>query len=434
MRALMIALVVLLAAVAVAAWLQPHAGYLVLSVAGWRIETSLIFAVLAVAVVLVVLQVLWVLLDRTVGLPKVLSHWSTRRRKEKARGEMAKGLLALAEGRYRSGEDLLLKHVERSDYPLINYLGAALCAQRRHAEETRDSYLALAEQTAGGSGSAVQLLQAQLYMESGQWEQALASLTSAYERNPNHPRTLEMMRDCCVALEDWERLGRLLKPLRKKGIIGSEEAEDYARYVARDKIRRAARIGLGDLESTWSRLPRAQRNDDELVLTHAEALLDLDEIDRAAAVLKGRIDETWDERLVLRFGALEQIDPEWQMQQLKRWLRQQPDNAALLYVAGRVALRLRDWDRARDYLEQALARRARPEVYMALGALLEFQDRPDDARELYRKALGMVSEGMSSDLPELPVPRTLEGEVRPEDEIAIQQTGEEDPVALRSTT
>lgn len=434
MRALLIALVVLLAAVAAAAWLQPHTGYLVLSIAGWRIETSLIFAVLFVAVVLVVLQVLWVVLDRTVGLPKALSHWSTRRRKEKARGELAKGLLALAEGRYRNGEDLLLKHVERSDYPLINYLGAAVCAQRRHATDTRDSYLALAEQTGKRSGPAIHLLQAQLYMETGQWEQALASLTSAYERNPNHHRTLELMRDCCVALEDWERLGRLIKPLRKKGIIGAEEADEYAGHIARDKIARAGRIGLGDLESAWSKLPRGQRNDDEVVLAYVDALLELDEIDRAANVLKRQIDETWDERLVMRFGVLEQVGADWQMQQLKRWLRQQPDNPALLYVAGRIALRQHDWDRAREYLEQALARRARPEVYMALGALLEFQERPDDARELYRKALGMVSESMATDLPELPVPSTLEAEARPEDEITARQTGQEDTVAVRSST
>jgi len=75
--------------------------------------------------------------------------------------------------------------------------------------------------------------------------------------------------------------------------------------------------------------------------------------------------------------------------QSEKWLGMRSDDAALLFAAGRLAVRAGEWDKAQRYLERAAERSDDPAVERELAELYERLGDPDRARRSYRRALGL---------------------------------------------
>lgn len=387
MRKLIAALVVLGLSVFGVLWLREQGGFVVVSVGVWTLQTSVVVFVVGMLLLVLTLYFLIALLRRLLGIPRWFRRWGEQRQQTKARAHLIDGLIRLAEGRFAEAEKLLLKDVERSEAPLLHYLAAAVIAQRQGAAERRDHYIALADKTSPKARLAVGLIQAQLQVEGKQWEQALATLNYLYETSPHHPRLLVMFLKVCQALKEWERLDALLPEMRRQGVLDEVQAAELERTIATHRLEQAGRESVAALERVWSGLSRSQRDDAELVLLHATGLVRQGEADEAERVLRARIPKDWNPRLLQLYGSLQTSGAEKVFAQLEKWLKERPEDPALLYAAGRQALRAKLWGRGRSYLEAAVGRAGKPEMYKSLGELLEQLEEPDAARECYRKAL-----------------------------------------------
>ncbi len=405
MRRLFTALIVLVTAVAAALYFVQEGGYILFAVGPWRVEMNLVVFLTLLVLIGLLLYLVLTTAGRILSLPRRWRQWGIQRRQRRARHNLTRGLLELAEGDYEAAEKRLTRSAGRSEAPLVNYLAAAIAAQRRGAREMRDRYLAVAEKGGRQAHVAVRLLQAQLQTDGGQWEEAQATLTDLLERDPDHRRILELMVACCTALGDWERLEGLLPRLRRHQVLPEEQLEELGRWVARERLTRAAARGPEALERTWKELPRPLRADEEALCTYIDGLLLNGRHDAAEALLRRHLQKSWNEPMLRRYAALPETGSN-HLNQVEAWLKERPENPTLLYLAGILALRGRLWGRARSYLEAAVARAAQPEYLRALGALQEHLGEEEGAKASYRRALDLAAPGEHlPELPEFPEPR-----------------------------
>src|SRR5689334_6285685 len=131
MRTLIFFLVILLISVIIGIAIHHDPGYLLLVYHGWSVEMPLWFAVFSL---LLLFFVLYVFLRIVLGIQdswRLWKNWLQVRRKNKAYSKTHRGLLELIEGHWSAAEQLLSKGVEKTDFPLINYLGSAKAAHEQ---------------------------------------------------------------------------------------------------------------------------------------------------------------------------------------------------------------------------------------------------------------------------------------------------------------
>ncbi len=388
MRLLFFSLLTLLAAVALGLLAYEDPGYVMISRNDVSYELSLTLFLIMLAAAFATLYLLIRLASRTWKLPRDLRRWRRRRRIKKAHRVSVRGLIELAQGHWPQAEKDLIKYAEYSEAPLLNYLSAARAAQKQHAHERRDYYLAQAHKSTPDADFAVQLTQAELQLVHGQLEQALATLVHLQSISPKHTHVLLLLMRLYEKLQSWGDLRNLLPALKKQKVITEEQHRDLSIRVYSELLEITARAGHADkLEQFWQELPRNLRQDTRLIKRYAHHLIELQQFDTAVEVLRPAINQHWDPDLIYLYGKAKSSKPERQLAQAEGWLKGHEQNAILLLTLGRLCLYNQLWGKARSYLEASIGSDPFPETYRELGLLLEQLDERDKAAECYRKGI-----------------------------------------------
>jgi HemY protein len=410
MRALVYAMLVLVAAVAVALLTLPDPGYVLIGYGDWSVETTLL-------VLVAVLAGLYLALRFLAGLrrlPRRLLQWRRLRRERRARNALNRGLIELAEGQWVAAEKRLVRHAATSDNTLITYLAAARAAQQQGAHDRRDQYLRLAHGSMPEADVAVGLSQAELQMAHGQMEQALATLRHLREIAPRHAYVLKMLMKLYQRLHDWQSLRDLLPELRRRKVIDEEEQARLSLEIHQALLEQAARRGdLEALREAWGGLPRALAQEESLLAAYVTQLQRHGQADEAQGLLRGAIRRRWSQRLVYLYGQLQGGDVARRLDEAEGWLRDHEKDPVLLLTLGRLCLANRLWGKARAYLEASVQLAPTVETYQALGALLEQLGEPGKAMSCYRQgmvlAAGVPTQGKRGyDVLARPAPRLPE--------------------------
>ncbi len=378
--------------------LRGDPGYMLVTVGGYAVETSVIVAAISAFVLATVL--VWVYR---------LFEWifDGKRRQNAARKKTTKGLVALAEGNWDSAEKLLAKAAPGQDVPLINYLTAAQAAHEQGEDDRRDEYLRLADETTKGVDVAIGLTKARLQFDSKQWEQCLATLMmlKKKETSPSYPAVLKLLAEVLIKLEDWKQLKELLPELKKGRILDRGQYETLALKCYEGWLRSLARndnkqASLQALKQAWNEVPRKLKSDARLTGVYAGYLVELGYHGEAEQVLMSQLRKQWDDELIRLYGMIEGDDLEKQLLWAEGFLQEHPGNANLLLTLGRLSLRNQNWDKARDYFEASIKSRNTPEAYGELGRLLSHMGEHQASNDCFQKALAMSS----NPLPDLPMP------------------------------
>ncbi|MES1927050.1 heme biosynthesis HemY N-terminal domain-containing protein [Salinisphaera sp. T31B1] len=385
-RLLLIFFTFIVLGVVLALVFRDHQGYILISFAGWQIETSLLFAVGALLVFLWAAITLWRLIVGGVLLPRRIRERLARRRERKARRSLYDGLLRLAEGRWGRAEDELNRLAENNEAPGLNYLNAARAAQHQGRVADRDRYLEKAASKRGVSELAVLLTQAELQIEQGQTADAMASLSRLYQMEPQHDVVLRLYAEQCQRAGDYEQLRALVPALYKHSGMPQERVDTLAIEAWGDELSRHSRDSIA-LTTAWKRVPKRLRSKPEMVKRYVTCLRAAKADGQAADVIRDVLKQEWNASLVLIFGDLKCEDRTAQLSTVEGWLKQYGEEPELLLIAGRLCLRNRLWGRARSYFEASQKNQSRPDALLELGRLLEEINEKDEARAAYRQGL-----------------------------------------------
>jgi HemY protein len=388
MKAGFVVIVALLIGAIAAHLILADNGYVLLNFRGYLVETSV-----PILVLLLILAYLAVRgLVHVWRAPRRLGEAWARARIRYAGRQATQGYIALAEGRLARGERLLTRGARLSETPLLNYLAAARAAQMQGDRERRDSWLRMACEQEPAATDAVLLTQAELQLEDGQYTEALASLNRVRERHPTHAQALKLLGELHHRRQEWQPLSELLPLLRRRGNVPAEmldrwSVEAYSEIMAGRHLDRVA------LDQLWEDVPRHLRREPQLALTRARALIACGAIEDAEGEMRRTLKDDWSEELINLYGQLAVADPAAHLKRVEAWLKERPEDAALLLAAGRASIRHQLWGKARSYLEASLAIRPAPETYRALGQLMARVGEAQAASRAFERGLAMNHPG-----------------------------------------
>lgn len=374
-------------------WIVRDAGYVLISYGQQIIETSLWVALAGLVVVYLLLRGMAYIFHRLMSSQSQVMNWRSGRKANSARQLTVKGMLFMAEGRWRDGKKALLSAVPSVDTPLINYLQAARSAHELGDAAERDNLLKLAHESTPGAEFAATLTQAEFQMSDGRYEQALATLLTLRKRVPKHKTVLIMLTGCYEALADWQALHEVLPEAADRKVISEAEVRRLSRLVWESLLKGEEKISV-----LWRRLPRYLKGDHGLLQDWVEHLITNGRDDDAENVITLTLDQVWIPELVQRYGILKASDPERQLLVAQGWSKSRPNDPDLLLCLGRLSLLCEEFPQAREYFDAALRCSPSPDVYAELGRLCVALGDERRGKDYLLQSL--------SYLPDLPLPQT----------------------------
>ncbi len=398
MRTLIAAFLALLAAVLVTLWVKQDNGYVLIGYGQWTVEGSLALFTLAALALFLLLHLALRLVSRLWQMPERVAEWRRKRRIQRAHRSLTRGLVEMAEGRWKVAERHLTRHAAQSETPLINYLAAARAAQLQGEHARRDDYLHLAHESMPSADVAVGLTQAELQLAHQQYEQALASLMHVRSLSPKHNYVLKLLKRLYENLGEWKKLEEILPDLRRRKVIGDKEYQALESQIYRERLKQES----GDVESLvryWQTIPKELRQDQAMLSEYCRMMLPLGAGPRVEPLIASALGRHWNSDLVVIYGQIELNEPSHQLAVAEGWLKQHPEDAVLLLTLARLSLKNKLWGKARSYLEASIAITPTPESYQQLGLLLERLGESEKASRCFRAGLGLASSEPERALP-----------------------------------
>ncbi len=346
-------------------------GYLLVSYGHWTLEATVVVASLILLGLFAASHWLLLSIYKVRSLPRRTRVWRSKRQQSKASQFLSTGLVELAEGRWQDAEKNLLRYTDESESPLLNYLAAARAAHGQGAYDRRDNYLKLAIQAMPTADIAVGLTQAEMQLQHGQLEQALASMEHLKRIAPKHKYVIKLLVGVYEQLHDWENMLAHLAQLRKSGIFTDGQYTQLEKRAYLGLLTASSQHdGISQLQALWERLPKYLKNDVAVIHLHVQQLLRLGEGFRAEPLIRQALEHQWEESLAELYGVIPG-DTRTQLRYAEKWQHTHGQDANLLLTLARLYLRLELWGKARHQLEASINLGGAAAAHILLSRLLE---------------------------------------------------------------
>jgi HemY protein len=411
-RTIIASFVALLAAVLVTLAVKQDNGYVLIGYGQWTIEGSLALFALVGLLLFLILHIGMRMLSHIWSMPEQMKGWRQKRRGQRARQALTRGLLELAEGRWKLAERHLTRYVSQSETPLLNYLSAARAAQLQGEHERRDDYLQLAHESMPSADVAVGITQAELQLAHQQYEQALATLMHVRSLSPKHDHVMKLLIELYENLGEWQKLEEMLPDLKRRKVISEQASQTLEIKIYSECLKQQS----GELESLvnyWQTLPKTAKQQQSILLDYCRNMVALGAGSRVEPLIASSLQQAWNPELVTLYGQIQLVDPAPQLASAEIWLRQHPEDPVLLLTLARLSLQNKLWGKGRSYLEASIAIHPTPESYQKLGLLLEHLGEKDKAMQYFRAGLGLLYEEPKNALPHTPMRTAVSSATEP---------------------
>ena len=394
MRWIILLLLALGAATGVSLLANGDAGYILISREPYQIELSFTLFIILTAATFALLYLLVRLLIRTWNSPRDLRRWRIKKRSENAQQAQLDGLMGLLEGNWKTAETKLLKRINDTNRPVLNYLGASQAAQERGDIKRRDYYLVQAEEVDPGQKLAIGLTQARLFYQNGQWEQALGTLQQIKSLAPKNKQLLAMALQVNVALEDWPGVLKDVALAKKLQALPAPMLDEWEQKGHQTRLLSASN-NASELDRVWRKLPKPFKQKTDLILAYARGLKTQHRNNEGEKCLRQAINHQWRPDLVRLYGTMVNDSPDKMLKTAEGWATGHETDPDLLLTLARLAAANQLWGKTRAYLESAINSGGGPEAYQQLGSLLEQLGEHDAAREIFRSGLNKTTDNSS---------------------------------------
>ena len=321
--------------------------------------------------------------------PKRIQSAMNRRRQNKALGNTRQGLTRFTQGDWMQSEKLLLSGVDHSSSTMVNYIWAARAAHMRGDFAERDAHLAEAKKGSPNDSSALDVLRAELLLDQGMPEQALASLSKHEDAVRSNPKIASLFANAYEQLGDWGKLAEIIPVLKNSKNV---EQSTYS------QIEKRAIKGLlsdsknaSNVDEIGTKYKESISADNELTLDYVSALRQQGKHELAESTISNALAKNWSSRLVREYGLIDIKDPSQALTKAEHWVEQHTNDENLYLTLGRICNKAQLWGKAKAYFESSLTRKPLAETYAELAALHEQLDEMDDAHRCAKKGLKLAT-------------------------------------------
>jgi HemY protein len=374
-------------------------GYVLIGIGHWSMETSLVVFAVSQVIVFYLLYLLFRSLGYLLRLPGQLKNRGKNIKFNRSQEALIAGLVDSAEGNWERAEKVLIKHATHSGAPLIHYLTAAKAAQSRGAFDKRDEYLKQATDQAPDSSLVIGLTQAELSLSGNQFEQALETLTGLHSIDPTHATVLKLLHQTYQHIGDWQGIRKLLPSLHSNKILMETEVKLLEIQTFSQLLMESAGKGNPEeIQLLWSEIPDYIKTVAGIAAIYFAAMISAGKGVLIENDLANTLTVVWDETLVVLFGSIQSDNASKQLETAEKWAYVHPENAVLLGVLGKLAIKCGDTFKAESYLAKSIAAEPTVEAYELLGDLLFVQGDKDNAITFYKNGLELASSEIVSQI------------------------------------
>jgi HemY protein len=381
--------------VAVAATLAAryNNGYVLIVAQPYRIELSLNLLIVLLLAAFFVAYFLMRLAVITLGLPREVSEFRLRRRREKTRKATLDGLRAFLEGRYAKAEKAAAAALELKESPVIDAINAVIAARsahelRRYSE--RDEFIALAEATAPKETSLRLITQAELLLDEHRSAEALQILQTLRATGARqHATALRLELKAQQQLGNWEGVLNLLRQLDQRDGLDQILLKQFRRHAHMENLK-SKMLDPQALREYWQSIPSTDKKDSKLAAIAAQACTAIGDCAAARQIIEQSLDAQWDSELAELYAECAERDAVSQIERAESWLKSHPDDACLLLALGKLCVHTGLWGKAQNYLDASLSVEPGYTAHFALAQLNEKIGRPELAKEHYDEGLGLA--------------------------------------------
>ena len=386
-------------------WLQSfgNPGYVMIGIGHWSLETSLVIFSISLLLGFFVFYQLFRCIGWLIRLPGHLKSRGKNIRFNRSQEALIAGLVDSVEGNWEKAENILIKHASHSGAPLIHYLTAARAAQSRGAFDKRDEYLKKATDHAPDSDVIIGLTQAELNLSGNQFEQALETLTRLHSIDPNHANVLKLLHQTYQHVGDWHGIRKLIPSLHSQQILMEAEVKLLETETYSQLLKEAAtNANIVDLKTLWLEIPGFIKNMPSIAAIYFAAMIYVGADNEIEEELIEILSSRWDETLLVLFGSLQSNNVVTQLETAEKWSYVHQDNAVLLAVMGKLAIKCEDSFKAESYLAKSIAVEPTVQAYQFLGDLLFAQGDQEGASRCYKNGLELASSELVARIDRLP--------------------------------
>lgn len=362
------------------AWLVGRdPGLVLIERGGWRVETTLAFAVAAIVA-------LWFAAAALVRLVRWPVRAWERRQRMRALARLTQGLRARLEGRLERASNQFLAastHAEAAEPALLGAIDSARARGDAGALE------GLLDRVGGLSGGAAlrTMLRAEVDLAAGRRAEAIERLVAAEIAGELPPAGVATLARALVAAGRAREALPLVSRLGGTRTLPPPDLEALATSTIAGALGQASdRINLASLWAGLSRADRARPGVIDALASRARALGAAAEfIDEA----EGVVNHAFGEAAVRAWASMPGGDPERRRDRIDRWLVDHPGSAALQVARARMNRLAGHWAEAEDDARRALASGAGAEAWEELGAAYAEQGDATRAARAYANALAV---------------------------------------------
>jgi HemY protein len=384
MKALFIALAIALLAVVLALVAQFNDGNVVLLLPPHRIDLSFNFFLLLLGLLLAL--VYWIArgVQGLVDFPEHVRLYRQRRDEVGRQRALRDALKALLEGRFARAERAARVASTAGEGEGLAALIGARAAHRMQQSARRDEWL---DSIAGDKelNTARLVSSAEMWAESRENERALEAVDRLQASGSRHIHAMRIALNANLEAGRWDEVLKAVRALEKRNAL-NEVAADKTKRLALRELLRDKRHDPSALEAHWNTIPAAERQRPEIALEGAYLLNRAGRPRAAALALEAALAHHWDERLLDEYARTVVMPARERIERAEAWLKNRPQDAALLRCLGLLCLREQLWGKARSYLEESLRLQSHPSTLLALARLNEMTGQDAEAARLYREA------------------------------------------------
>jgi HemY protein len=379
------------AAVVAALAVRLNTGYALLVAPPYRIELSLNLLLFLVVGGFLALYLSIRLIVRTLRMPGQVRVWRRQQKVERARGKQDAAVVALLEGRYGKARQHAEEALDIPGSTSLNAIIAARAAMDVRDFDTAERVLASAEAQTQSLAVPRLMLSAEIALEHGQPQHALALLAELRKEAGMHTAALRLELRALQAARRWADVPALLEQLVKRKVFDSKQADLLRESAYSEQLKSLAQDASG-LRDYWVRLPESSKTQPKVARAAAQSFLQLGGDREAAELLGASLAREWDPDLVELYGQCHLADATRQLEQAERWLITHNQDAVLLRVLGVLCQRAQLWGKAQTYLEASLALDDGWRAHLALGEMLGRQGRDTQANAHFVAALKLATD------------------------------------------
>jgi HemY protein len=158
--------------------------------------------------------------------------------------------------------------------------------------------------------------------------------------------------------------------------------------VSLQLLDRAKNIQGSNLTSTFESIARDTRYTFPVMKRYIDLLLETDQESKAEEALRTGLKYVWHDELIEIYGRLKSTDANKQLLFAEQQVQERPNDPVLLLVLGRLALRVNNVEKAREYLQTGLRIKGLPELHAEMGKVMLAEGDETLACEHFQLALG----------------------------------------------